>query len=170
MKKIQITGKHNQDKMNGIENPTRAEANKYKFDINHYTHKKQIDVLNNLYLENEIDNKKEITGILSRKLQGYKAQDKQKNLWNADKFISNEETLEALVVCKLKCHYCSDDIFFLYDKVGEKKQWTLDRVDNNLGHFRSNIVISCLECNLQRKDMNKDKFKFTKNLKIVRSE
>jgi len=72
MKTIHITGKHNQDKMSGVDNPTRAEANKYKFDINTYTHKKQIDVLNNLYLENEIDNKKEMIGILNRNFKDIK--------------------------------------------------------------------------------------------------
>ena len=170
MKTVVIKGKRNEDKINNIENPTREAATKYKFDISTYNHQRQINVLNNLYLNNEIEYAADMLSILNKKIQGYKAQDKQKELWNQDNFITKEEALEALVASKLRCHYCNCYTLFLYDKVGEKKQWTLDRIDNELGHFRSNIVISCLECNLQRKDMNKEKFKFTKNLKIVRSE
>ena len=108
--------------------------------------------------------------IINKKIQGYKSQDKQKKIWNEENFITTNETLEALVASRLSCHYCSNSVLFLYDKVGEKRQWTLDRIDNEIGHFRRNVVISCLDCNLQRKDMNKDKFKFTKNFKIVRTE
>ena len=170
MKTVVIKGKHNEDKINNIDNPIRNEAAKYKFDIDNYDHKKQIDVLNNLYLGNKIDYEKDMLSILSRKLSSYKAQDKQKNIWDQSFFITKEEALESLVASKLQCHYCKCNLLFLYNTVGEKKQWTLDRINNELGHFRSNVVIACLDCNLQRKDMNKDKFKFTKNLKIVRSE
>ena len=169
MKTVIIKGKHNEDKLNNVDNPIREEVMKYEFDISSYSHQEQIDILNNLYLENEIDHGKDMLSILSRKIQGYKAQDKQKKLWNQDKFITKEETLEALVASKLRCYYCNCNTLFLYDKVGEKKQWTLDRIDNDLGHFRANIVISCLECNIQRKVMDKDKFKFSKNLKIVKT-
>ena len=54
----------------------------------------------------------------------------------------------------------------IYENVRQMNQWTLDRIDNNLGHNSDNVLISCLECNLKRKDMNKDKFLFTKQLKI----
>ena len=49
------------------------------------------------------------------------------------------------------------------------KQWTLDRIDNDQGHTYDNVVIACLECNLQRRRTNSDKFLFTKQMKIVRS-
>ena len=170
MKTIIINGKHNKDMINKVENPIREEVSRYKFDFENYNHEQQINIVNNLYLENDIEHKKEITSIISKKIQGYKSQDKQKKIWDEKRFISKDETLEALVASRLLCHYCNKELLLLYNKVGEKQQWTLDRIDNELGHFRNNIVISCLSCNLQRKDMNKDKFKFTKNLKIVRSE
>ena len=68
----------------------------------------------------------------------------------------------------LKCHYCSCETYLLYELVREMKQWSLDRIDNNVGHNRDNLVIACLECNLKRRRTNKDSFMFTKNLKIVR--
>jgi hypothetical protein len=51
--------------------------------------------------------------------------------------------------------------------VRENKQWTLDRIDNNLGHNEDNVVIACLECNLKRRRTNQSKFLFTKQLKIT---
>ena len=32
------------------------------------------------------------------------------------------------------------------------QMWTLDRIDNNIGHNRDNVVISCLACNLQKRE------------------
>jgi len=169
MKTVVIKGKHNQDRINRVENPIREDVSNYKFNIDNYAHKDQISVLNNLYLDTTIDYKSDMLNILHKKIQGYKAQDKQKKIWDPDRFISNEEALEMLVASKLRCHYCSSNILFLYNVVGEKKQWTLDRIDNDLGHFQSNVVIACLECNVQRRNIDKDKFKFTKNLRIVRT-
>ena len=50
----------------------------------------------------------------------------------------------------------------------EKEQWTLDRIDNNIGHTKDNVVISCLSCNIKRGVMDDAKFKFTKQLKIIK--
>jgi hypothetical protein len=47
-------------------------------------------------------------------------------------------------------------------------QWTVDRIDNSIGHDIDNIVISCLKCNLQRKTRSADKFAQTKQLVIKR--
>jgi len=49
-------------------------------------------------------------------------------------------------------------------------QWTLDRIDNDMGHNNNNTVISCLGCNLQRRTTNQDKFLFTKQLKLKKIE
>ncbi len=54
----------------------------------------------------------------------------------------------------------------MYDSVREKKQWTLDRINNDLGHHNDNTVVCCLECNLKKGTMNDEKFKFTKQLRI----
>ena len=76
--------------------------------------------------------------------------------------------MEKLVISKLKCYYCRCNCLLMYDNVREKKQWTLDRIDNGLGHHNDNTVICCLECNLKKGTMNDEKFKFTKQLKITK--
>jgi len=72
--------------------------------------------------------------------------------------------------CKLCCHYCKDDMLILYENVREMKQWSLDRINNFLGHNVDNVVISCLKCNLNRRNLNSDKFLFTKQMTIVRKD
>ena len=76
--------------------------------------------------------------------------------------------MEKLVVSKLKCYYCRDNCLLMYNNIREKKQWTLDRLDNSDGHTSENTVICCLDCNLKRGTLNDEKFKFTKQLNIIK--
>ena len=56
----------------------------------------------------------------------------------------------------------------MYKKVRHNKQWTLDRLNNDIGHFTDNVVISCLSCNLKKRRMDEEKFKFSKQLIITK--
>ena len=73
-----------------------------------------------------------------------------------------------LVGCKLTCHYCNTHVKIIYKVVRDNQQWSLDRIDNDDGHSRVNTIVSCLDCNLKRRCINKDKFVFTKKLNICR--
>ena len=92
-----------------------------------------------------------------------------KKFFNNEKFIKYEECLEKLVISKLKCYYCRKDCFIAYENVREEKQWTLDRIDNSIGHNKENVVICCLNCNLKRRTLNDEKFKFTKQMRIIKT-
>ena len=105
---------------------------------------------------------------IKNKLSSYKQQDILKKRLDALQFVSLEHIIQKLYEFNMKCYYCSSKVYILYENVRESKQWTLDRIDNNLGHNVNNVVISCLECNLSRKTRNKDAFLFTKNLTITR--
>lgn len=109
-----------------------------------------------------------ITGHIKAKISAYKQQDHGKKVFNSDGFVKYEEVISLLHDCQLKCHYCSCEVYLLYQFVREKKQWSLDRINNDIGHNNHNLVIACLECNLKRRRTNKDAFMFTKNMKIVR--
>ena len=37
-------------------------------------------------------------------------------------------------------------------KINEPNQWTLDRLNNDIGHFNDNVVICCLTCNLKKEE------------------
>ena len=61
-----------------------------------------------------------------------------------------------------------DNCELLYRNVLSKKQWTLDRINNDLGHNNDNVVICCYECNVKRGDMDSQRFKDGKSIKIVK--
>ena len=56
----------------------------------------------------------------------------------------------------------------MYANKREPLQWTLDRIDNNMGHSNKNTVICCLKCNLERRRINDKKFKFTKQMRLIK--
>ena len=126
-----------------------------------------VSIVNQLYLGQAVASEKAAKRALQRKLQSYKNQDRKKNIYN-EHFITEEELLEKLVISKLKCKYCRANVLLFYKNVREKKQWTLDRIDNNLGHSNINTVIACLQCNLQRRNTNDKKFLFTKQMRLIK--
>ena len=126
----------------------------------------------NTHLQNLINHENNnITSLLEkqikRKISSYKSQDINKKRYEEDKFISFQEVIFLMNQEEIKCYYCKCFMFILYEFARENKQWSLDRIDNDLGHNKDNIVLSCLECNLKKRKIRKESFLFTKNLKIV---
>ena len=168
-KTIIITGKRNIESIKGTKNKKRVQSKEWSnIDILN-DEKKQVEILNLLYLEQEYEGKKYVDKEINRKLNGYKNQDVKKEVYDDYYFIKKEELIEKLVVSKLKCYYCKKNCKLMYDNVREKMQWTLDRIDNDQGHNKDNVVICCLDCNLKKRTMNDDKFKFTKQMRIVKT-
>lgn len=164
-KKILINGKNNIDKINKVINPLRSCVINNPIDDSYYDSENQIKLLNQTYL-NSTD--KNISQMLNTKLTGYRAQDIEKKKFNQSEFITMNPLLEKLVASKLKCFYCKENILLCYKNVREKKQWTLDRIDNNLGHNTDNVLISCLECNLKRRCLDMNKYKDSKKFKNIK--
>ena len=75
-----------------------------------------------------------------------------------------------MIESELKCRYCKHEMNVLYDISRELKQWSVDRIDNNLGHTIDNYHLACLECNLTRRRKTDEKFLFTKQLNIVKHD
>ena len=138
----------------------------YDIDIN------QLESISELYLKGELStNQKtnnDIIDVLKKKYSSYKSQDKQSHKYDSEQHITYEQMIEKLYNSKLKCYYCNCDLSILYNKKRLKTQWTLERLDNNLGHYSSNTCISCLECNLKRRTDNYEYFKESKQTKIVK--
>jgi hypothetical protein len=114
-------------------------------------------------------NIKTIKGQVEHKINNYKQQDVLKRRFNKELFINYETLIQKLYFTDLQCYYCKDTTLIIYSVVREMKQWTVDRINNDLGHDIDNIVISCLECNLKKKRTNNDAFLFTKQLQIVKT-
>ena len=156
MKKIYLEKLKNEKK-------SAKNFNEKFFDID-----KQTFLINQIYLDIEIENKNEIIREIENKINSYKHQDIDKNILS-DNLINIDQTIEKLVCSKMKCFYCKKQIFLIYKFARDNLQWTLDRIDNNIGHSNQNTVICCLKCNLERRRKSSDAFKFTKQLKICKS-
>lgn len=129
----------------------------------------EVPILNKLFLEKKTDNGEKMRLNVVKKLKSYKNQDFKKGRHDEKTFISYEQILEKLVISKLKCYYCKGIVRLIYTKKLDNNQWSLDRVDNSIGHSNINTVISCLKCNLQKRCRDKDKFKFTKQMRIIKT-
>lgn len=125
-----------------------------------------------IILQNNENNKtyNKMIQQINRKISGYKSQDKEKNLYDANNFIVLDKTLDLLKECECKCFYCNNLVYILYKHVREPKQWTLERIDNKYGHNNENVKIACLDCNIKRRTMYHERFSFTKQLKIIKKD
>lgn len=105
---------------------------------------------------------------LRQKIYGYKSQDINKNIFDLEQFITLEYILQKLYDCDLACFYCREPVYLWYEISRESKQWSVERIDNDIGHNIGNVEIACLSCNLKRRCMYHERFVFTKNLSIVK--
>jgi hypothetical protein len=175
-KKINIVGTNNRYQIKKLiqekkEKKKRSEITNWNINVSDLTYQKQIDILKNLQCIDLFNNEKKlIKNQIERKINSYKHQDIERNILNSDKLISYDTVIEKLLECNLLCYYCNCEMLILYEIVRENSQWTLDRINNDIGHNYDNILISCLECNLKRRRQSKDKFLFTKQLKIYKNE
>jgi hypothetical protein len=147
----------------------RAACEKWNLPDHYFTHSHQFGVVSKLYmnLDNDVIENREIyIKEITKKLSGYKRQDTDKDIYLKDTFISLEELIEKLLCSKLKCFYCKCGCELIYENILSKRQWTLDRIENDAGHNADNVVICCLECNLKRGTMDSDRFKYGKQLKF----
>jgi len=160
-KKIEITGLNNRYYIKKLTKEKKVEirVNSQKWKID-----KEILEWDNQLKNIENEEYPLFQSEIKTKLNSYKSQDLKKNVYDINLFITYPDLIQKIKECELKCYYCKEYIFILYEIVRENKQWTLDRIDNNLGHNKENIVISCLECNLKRRDTDSKKFLFTKQL------
>jgi len=100
------------------------------------------------------------------KISGYRNQDVLKKKFDASTFIDEDYVIETMMKCKNLCFYCKEPVNVLYEIVRAPKQWSLDRINNEIGHNKGNVEIACLGCNLRRKTMHHDRYVFTKQLDI----
>ena len=173
-----IEGKRNTDKLSDklsdkladkAEKPQRARTMKWTIDDAFFAHDKQVEVLRRLIADDmTLEERNFFKKEIKAKLDGYARQDAANDIHDLSAFISLDATIELLLIGKLKCVYCRECCELIYKDVMAPRQWTLDRVDNDQGHNDDNVVLACLACNLQRRTMDADRFKFGKQLRIVK--
>lgn len=107
---------------------------------------------------------------LEAKIASYRQQDKLKEILDDTNAIHVNSVVKHILQCDIKCFYCHTVMRILYKQSRDPTQWTIDRIDNDLGHTADNYVLACLGCNLKRRRQNLDKFNYTKNLTILKCE
>lgn len=163
--------KENEIPIKKEKNKKRVEAEKWTFEIDDYAYNNQMNMIKQIFENNyaSTDNtSKIILQQINRKIYGYKQQDIIKKLLNSEKFLNLNSVIDKMIECELKCYYCSCEMNVLYDISREMKQWTVDRINNDLGHNIDNFYLACLECNLKRRRRSDDKFLFTKQMKLIK--
>jgi hypothetical protein len=179
-KKIHIVGTANRYKIKKVTNNSydkerkkRVESEKWSFSEEHYECSNQIIMLKGIS-NNNFTHVDEVSKIaiqqINKKINGYKQQDMIKKVFDKDKFLTFESIVTEMIECQLKCRYCKNDMSLLYDIVREMTQWSVDRIDNDKGHYIDNFHLACLDCNLKRRRRSDEKFLFTKQLNIVKQD
>ena len=116
------------------------------------------------------ENKKQVFvySQIKQKINGYRHQDILKNKLNEEIFVDLPFVIQLLIRSNLHCFYCREDVSLLYEVVRDPKQWTLERVYNKNGHNKDNVEICCLSCNIKRRTMYHEKYKFTKQIIFIK--
>jgi len=176
-KSLTISGTNNRyliKRANRVKNEVKKREimNKYNIAPSFLNYDKQLEMLKEIYFKtNENDvmcEKSVIVQELDKKIKCYKQQDIIKKIYNEQQFVDTRIILQKLIDCNMLCFYCKCQTYILYENVREQTQWTVDRLDNSLGHNNNNFVISCLKCNIKRRKTNSEKFLFTRQLVLIK--
>ena len=178
-KRILITGTNNRyliKRANRVKNEVKKREIMNKYNINpiFLNYEKQMQLIKEMYdktnQEGMLQEKNILNQEIERKMSSYKQQDLLKNKYNDTEFIDIDSILKKLIDTDMQCYYCKCQVLVLYEIVRELTQWSVDRINNDEGHNRDNFVIACLNCNIKRRNTNSNKFLFTKQLNLIKTD
>ena len=192
MKKIEIQGKRNQDKMKQMDDPKavierKVPKNRMTLPDDFYRADQSLGLA---LLKQQIadislgvsppakvmidpDNARLLSYMIREidmKRKAYIYQDKHHEIYDPRYSITTDRIVELLVAAELLCFYCREICQVTYKEAMCRRQWTLDRVDNNYGHNDTNVVIACLDCNLKRGTMDAERFRQGKQFTFQKME
>lgn len=188
-RKIKITGQGNRYQIkklitttNPEEKTPRVLIQKLNIEDSFFAMDKQKELLLKIHNKAEVNEKitflneeeERIYNVMIKQLEAkiasYRQQDKLKEMLDDTNAIHVNSVVKHILQCDIKCFYCHTVMRILYKQSRDPTQWTIDRIDNDLGHTADNYVLACLGCNLKRRRQNLDKFNYTKNLTILKCE
>ena len=194
MKKIEIQGKRNQDKMKQMDDPDatierKMSAKQAKVIPDEFYTMDQsltLDILKSHVANISVGighsasstaatcSTDQVLSMILREIDGkrkaYIYQDKHHNIYDPRYTVTTNRIVELLVNAELVCHYCREICQVTYKEAMCRRQWTLDRIDNNYGHNDANVVIACLDCNLKRGTMDAERFRMGKQFTFRKME
>jgi hypothetical protein len=177
-KLININGQSNRYQIKKLLNEKkeikkRVEIEKLNLSLEYFMFEKQLEIIkniNNIFNEEDKNALKIIITQIEKKIRSYKQQDIDKKKLNNEKIVNLKCIIDKLIETEIKCYYCKTEMYILYKNVRDLKQWSVDRINNDLGHNNDNFVLACLDCNLKRRCKSADKFLFTKQLNIIKQD
>jgi hypothetical protein len=179
IKEIKILGQNNRYQMKKVTGLNEGKSIKktnvsatWKFNKKYLKSEEQTILIKDLS-NSEVD--KVIKKQINSKIYSYKQQDMKKKNYDENSeiykdFIDFDIIIEEMNKCDLKCHYCRKYMLILYENVRDNSQWTVDRINNDIGHIKGNFNLVCLKCNLKRRRQNHEKYLFTCQLSINKLE
>jgi hypothetical protein len=164
-KKRRRRGAKNKEKLPPKEKKKRVVSTENRWKT-HITDEDLAADLDDLWDHENTTTKQIVHREIKRKLDGYKRQDVEKQLYDEDAFVTLDNVVELLRTSP-NCFYCQKKVKLLYEVSRDPEQWTLERISNDAGHNFGNVEISCLSCNIRRRTMYHEKYRFTKQVQIV---
>lgn len=146
------------------------ETDKWTFSQDDLEPSAQYDIVSPIFYTEVCDLSKNHLFILQQirnKISGYKSQDSEKSKFVQEKFVTERDVLNIFETSRLTCYYCNEPTLVLYEFVRDPKQWSLERLDNKMGHNKDNVVLACLQCNLRRRCIHSDRYLKTKQMANV---
>ena len=81
--------------------------------------------------------------------------DKMRNIYDADRFI-DKCFLKGLIEDYKQCYYGDCEVNLQYTEYQDDLA-SIERLDNSIGHIKSNCVLCCLKCNKMNKSEKKQR-------------
>jgi hypothetical protein len=95
------------------------------------------------YCKECMNDEEKIEFIQKTMIKSSRRRDKKSNRYDANHFI-DKPFLEGLFEDSQNCHYCN--VEFTYNEFCNTLV-TIERLNNSIGHIKSNCVLACLNCN-----------------------
>ena len=116
--------------------------------------------LNNIYFYTEFiqTDKIKIKQHIKKMIINYKEQDKKACRELDDKkYITYEWVINKIKKQNSLCYHCGNMIDIdIHNKLNNDDKLTIDRKINDISHYKTNCILSCLSCNLSKKEQQQE--------------
>ena len=107
----------------------------------------KISIFKNSEQKNEQMIKCKLAQYFNQKVEGYLRQDKKANRCIKGEFVNYEWICKNFVEQNKECKLCNCPLYATVDDGYVYSNITADRVNESLSHFKTNCIITCIDCN-----------------------